>query len=187
MRLFFAVFPPPEIQQGASRVIEAMHRYGDGVSWVKPENLHYTLRFLGEVEDEHAGRAAAAAAAAEAAAGTRAFTATLGELGAFPNAARARVIWLGMREGGDELVGIARDLERALVARGFGKADKPFSPHLTLGRVREARRDWSATLARPRLPDPSPRFLVRRICLVESWLSAQGSIYSVRAEARLAD
>jgi 2'-5' RNA ligase len=183
MRLFLAVFPPAGVQRAASGLIEALRRPGDGLSWVKPGNLHYTLRFLGVVGEDGARRAAEAAA--EAAAKSRAFAAALGGLGAFPDPRRARVIWVGMDEGGEALVALARDLDRALAKRGFGAPDKPFSPHLTLGRVREPRRDWTAGLAEPRPVGPAARFTVDRICAVESQLSPRGSIYTVRAEARL--
>jgi 2'-5' RNA ligase len=184
MRLFLAVFPPVELQRVAHGFIEALRRPGDGVSWVKPENLHYTLRFLGEAGEDGARRVAEAAR--EAAGHSRRFTATLGGLGAFPDARRARVIWVGMSEGGDALVALARDLDRALAKRGFGAPDKPFSPHLTLGRVREPRRDWTAALAESCPADPPAGFTVDRICVVESQLNPRGSIYTVRAEAPLA-
>ena len=183
MRLFLAVFPPAEVQHTACGLIEELRRPGDGVSWVKPENLHYTLRFLGEVGEDGARRAAEAAT--EAAAKSRAFAAGLGGLGAFPDPRRARVIWVGMSEGGEALVALARDLDRALARRGFGAADRPFSPHLTLGRVREPRRDWTAALAEARPADPVARFTVDRVLVVESRLDPRGSIYTVRARAAL--
>jgi len=183
MRLFLAVFPPAEVQHAAFGLVEALRRPGDGLSWVKPENLHYTLRFLGELGEDGARRAAEAAT--EAAAKSREFAAALGGLGAFPNPRRARVIWVGMSEGGEALVALAQDLDRALAKRGFGAPDKPFSPHLTLGHVREPHRDWTAALAEPRPADPASCFTVDRICVVESQLSPHGSIYTVRAEARL--
>jgi len=183
MRLFLAVFPPAEVQRAAFGVIEALRRPGDGVSWVKPENLHYTLRFLGELGEDGARRAAESAT--EAAAKSREFAAALGGLGAFPNPRRARVIWIGMSEGGEALVALAHALDRALVKRGFGAPDKPFSAHLTLGRVREPGRDWTETLAEPVPADPPARFTVDRICVVESQLSPRGSIYTVRVGAPL--
>jgi 2'-5' RNA ligase len=183
MRLFLAVFPPAEVQRSAFGFIETLRRPGDGLSWVRPENLHYTLRFLGELGEDGARRAAEAAT--EAAAKSRAFAAALGGLGAFPDPRRARVIWIGMSEGGEALVALARDLDRALAKRGFGAPDKPFSPHLTLGRVREPRRDWTAALAEPHPVDPAARFTLDRICLVESQLNPRGSIYTVRAGAPL--
>jgi len=184
MRLFLAVFPPAEVQRAAYGLFEALRRPGDGLSWVKPENLHYTLRFLGEVGEDGARRAAEAAT--EAAAKSREFAAALGALGAFPNPRRARVVWIGMSEGGEALVALAQDLDRTLAKRGFGAPDKPFSPHLTLGRVREPRRDWTAALAEPVPADPPARFTVDRLCVVESQLSPRGSIYTVRAGAQLA-
>lgn len=183
MRLFLAVFPPAEVQRAAFGFIEALRRPGDGVSWVKPENLHYTLRFLGEVGEDGARRAAEAAT--EAAAKSRGFAAAPGGLGAFPDPRRARVIWIGMSEGGEALVALAHDLDRALAKRGFGAPDKPFSPHLTLGRVRTPGRDWTETLAESRSSRPPAPFTVNRISVVESRLSSGGSIYTVRSEALL--
>lgn len=185
MRLFLAVFPPAEVQRAAFGLIEALRRPGDGVSWVKPENLHYTLRFLGELGEDGARRAAEAAT--EAAAKSRVFSAAPGGLGAFPDARRARVVWIGMREGGEALVALAHDLDRALAKRGFGAPDKAFSAHLTLGRVRTPGRDWTETLAAPVPAALSSGFPVERICVVESQLSPRGSIYTVRAGALLTE
>ena len=183
MRLFLAVFPPAAVQHAAFGAIEALRRPGDGVSWVKRENLHYTMRFLGEVGQDGARRAAEAAS--EAAARSRAFPAVLGGLGAFPGPRRARVLWVGMAEGGPELEALARDLDRALAARGFDRADRPFSAHLTIGRVREPGPDWTDRLAAVSLPAGSARFTVDRIRVVESKLDPRGSIYTVRAEGPL--
>jgi 2'-5' RNA ligase len=184
MRLFLAVFPPAEVRRGASDLIETLRRPGDGVSWVKPENLHYTLRFLGEVGEDGARRAAEAAR--EAAQRSQKFAAALGAPGAFPNPRRARVIWLGMTEGAEALVALARDLDRSLAGRGFGAADKPFSAHITVGRVRVPGRDWTDALAAAVPFGPANRFSVDRVSVVESQLNPRGSIYTVRAEAPLA-
>ena len=184
MRLFVAVFPPPEVQSAAWAMAEPMRRQGDGVSWVKTENLHYTLRFLGELGEDGAGRVADAAR--EASAPRPAFGATLGDLGAFPNPRRARVIWVSLSAGAKALIELSRALEEALRRCGFDRADHPFSPHLTLGRVRVPNRDWTEPLGRAKIPNPEPSFVVDRLCVVESQLNPKGSIYRVRAEALLA-
>jgi 2'-5' RNA ligase len=182
VRLFIAVFPPPEVQAAAAGAIESLRRPGDGVSWVRRENLHYTMRFMGELGEDGARRAGEAVA--RGAGPHTAFDAALGGLGAFPDARRARVLWIGLSEGGDALVALARSIEESLRLRGFGRADRPFAAHLTLGRVRDREQDWSERLAAGK-PGPA-RFRVARVQVVQSTLSPKGSIYRVVSEATLA-
>lgn len=186
MRIFLAVFPPPAVQEAAFRAVERLRRAGDGVSWVRRDNLHYTLRFMGELGERGVTRAIGAAR--QAVADTPAFPATLGEVGAFPDARRARVLWLGLSEGAEPLVALARALERSLRGQGFDPADRPFTPHLTIGRVRRGATDWTGRVAELNA-DPAhawaPSFTVDRIRVVQSTLSPGGSIYQVRAEAAL--
>jgi len=187
MRLFIAVFPPPAVREAAHAAAAALRRAAPagGVSWVKPENLHYTMRFLGELGEDGARRAGVACV--EAAESQPAFEAELGDLGAFPDPGRARVLWVGLTTGAEPLLALAGSLDRALAPRGFGAADHPFSPHLTLGRVRDPRADWTDPLAQSPLPGgPALRFRVERLALVESQLSPKGSNYTVRLEAPLA-
>ena len=184
MRIFLAVFPPPAAQEAAAAVIDRLRRPGDGVSWVQRDNLHFTLRFIGEVGADGARRVGEAARAA--AARCAPFEATLGPPGAFPNPHRARVLWLGLSAGGDRLVSLARALEEALEPRGFEREGKAFSSHLTIGRVRDPRADWTAPLAEAPTLDPGgARFRVERLCVVESRLDPKGSIYTVRESADL--
>jgi len=183
MRIFLAVFPSPEAQRAAFATIERLRRPNDGIAWVKRDNLHYTLRFLGELDESGVTRATQAAR--EAASGVPAFEARLGAPGAFPSPRRARVLWLGLAHGAEALVALAARLERSLMARGFEAAGRPFSAHLTIGRVKGGDADWSATLAAP-VAESGPAFAVDRLCVVQSTLARGGSIYAVRAEAPLA-
>jgi 2'-5' RNA ligase len=187
MRLFVAVFPPPMVRETAHAAGEALRRAGPArasVSWVRSENLHYTMRFLGEVGEDGARRISVAAV--EAAAAVAAFDAQLGALGAFPNPARARVLWIGLRAGAEALTALAQALDRALKVRGFGAPDHPFSPHLTLGRVREPGSAWGEALGLAAAPEgPEASFRVDRLSVVESQLSPGGSIYTVRLGAPL--
>ncbi len=184
MRVFIAVFPPAHVQEAVFAAAEMLKRPGDGVSWVKRENLHYTLRFMGELGDSGARRVGDAAD--EAARTATAFAAALGLLGAFPSAKRARVLWAGMTDGAEPLTALARTLESALKRRGFEPADHPFSAHLTIGRVRDPRADWGERLAAVRVEPAAARFTVDRLRVMESRLSPQGSTYTVVHEARLA-
>jgi 2'-5' RNA ligase len=185
MRVFLAVFPPPATQALAARAIDALRRPGDGVSWVKPDNLHYTMRFLGELGEDGARRVGEAAD--EAARSLTAFEVTLGGAGGFPRARGARVIWLGLEQGAEPFVVLGKRLETALARRGFAPEGRAFTPHLTLGRVREPSRDWTDTLAAlpPVATDPAASFTVDAIACVESTLSPKGSIYRVWRSAAL--
>jgi 2'-5' RNA ligase len=182
-RIFLAIFPPAEVQRAVYAAVEALKRPGDGVSWVKRENLHYTLRFMGDLGAD--GLRRVSEAADEAAKTGAAFEAALGALGAFPNSRRARVLWAGMTDGAERLTALAHALEAALARKGFDRADHTFSAHLTIGRVREPRSDWTERLAAARV-DPAARFTVDRLCVVESRLSTKGSTYTVVHEAPLA-
>jgi 2'-5' RNA ligase len=181
VRVFLAVFPSADAQKAAAALIERLRRAEDRVSWVKADNLHYTVRFMGELGEK--GLERVTAAAREAVAGHRRFDAVLGSAGAFPNARKARVLWLGLAEGGEALTALARDVEQALRRRGFDPADKPFKAHLTLGRVRDREQDWSGRLeGAAAAPE---RFKVDRVAVVQSTLSPKGSRYAIRAEAEL--
>jgi RNA 2',3'-cyclic 3'-phosphodiesterase len=183
-RLFLAVFPPVEVTRTVLAFSESLRRPNDGVSWVRLDNLHFTLRFMGELGESGARRAAEAAE--EAAAKHAAFDAALGAAGAFPNARRARVLWIALGEGAGAMKALAGSLEEALRRRGFDRADKPFSPHLTLGRVRRPDQDWTAPLAAIAPPaGAAARFRVERLLLLESRLDPRGSIYTVLREAPL--
>lgn len=188
LRIFLAVFPSPDAQEVAARAIDTLRRPGDGVSWVKRENLHYTVRFLGALGDDGARRAAEAAA--EVSGDHAAFDATLGSPGAFPGAGRARVLWIGLAEGAEQLVALARSVEAALERRGFDREGRGFEAHLTIGRVREPGADWTEGLDRARAvvtgAGENARFRVDRVVTVHSQLSPKGSIYTVRSEAMLA-
>lgn len=186
MRVFLAVFPPPATQELAFEVIGALRAPGDGVSWVKRDNLHYTLRFLGEIGND--GLRRATEAAREAAASVPRFEARLGRPGAFPTPRRARVIWLGLDAGERPFARLAEVLEAALAKRGFAPEGRAFTAHLTLGRVREPSRDWTPRLAAPALTAGSPaaRFVVDRLLVIESRLDPRGSVYRTVAEAPLA-
>jgi 2'-5' RNA ligase len=183
MRLFLAVVPPPATQALAASVIDALRSPGDGVSWVKPDNLHYTVRFIGEVGEDGARRVGEAAR--EASAAVPRFEATLGSAGAFPDAKRARVLWLGLAAGDAPFAKLARALEAALARRGFAPESRGFNAHLTLGRVREPR-DWTAALAGVGAPvADAARFAVDALQVIVSRLSSRGSIYTVRERAEL--
>ena len=181
LRLFIAIFPPADIQTAAYRAADPLRPGHDAVAWVRKENLHYTMRFLGEVDE--AAAAKAAAAMRDAATSRAKFGASLGGFGAFPSAKRARVLWIGMLQGAEPMRLLASALDESLARHGFDAAEESFEPHLTLGRVR-APGDWTARLLDA--PTVEARFQVDRLRLVNSVLALGGSRYQTMEEALLA-
>lgn len=140
MRLFFGV-PVDDVVRG--RVAELQGRLkatGAKVKWVEPANFHFTLRFIGEVPDEDVDQVAAAAEGAWGE--TAPQDVSLRGVGTFPHLRRPRVVWVGVRQGGEVIEklyeALNANLERAL---GLEPEGKPFTPHLTIGRVKVPRPD----------------------------------------------
>lgn len=183
MRLFIAILLPEPIRESLVPLYQACVESGLPVRWVEPEKLHLTLKFLGETPE---GRVPAAEEAmVEAAATSGPFTLKLAEVGAFPDLKRPRVLWLGFGES-ERLLSLQAELEGRLAHRGFAQEDRPYHPHLTLGRVKgRGRFEVLTGLAEKHPPSPEP-IPVNAICLMESKLSPAGPSYRVQRRAPLA-
>ena len=177
IRAFIAIDLPPDVKRALADAAATLNgRVPRGtVRWVRPEQMHLTLRFLG---DTPADRLPALAAALDTlAAGHAPFVLRLTELGCFPNTRRPRVVWVGLGGAEAKLTALVAALEAALRPLGWPPEDKPFRAHLTLGRVKDERAaqgvDWSAAV--PALDVP-----VTAVHLIESQLRPEGSVYTVR-------
>lgn len=122
-----------------------------------PENFHVTLKFLGGVDAAQVPILTDVLRAATA--GYRAFDLEIGGLGAFPSVTRPRVLWAGVIEGGHPLGALAAGVEHMLAGFGFEPEARGFSPHITLGRVRESTR--APFIGVPRTAGPLPRDALR--------------------------
>ncbi len=151
------------------------------VRWVRPEQIHLTLRFLGDTPID---RLPALAAALDDVAGRQAsFALRLTTTGCFPNAHRPRVVWVGLGGEAAALAALVAGLNATLDALGLPPEDKPFRAHLTLGRVKDDRAaqeiDWSAAVPPLNVP-------VTAVHLIESQLRPEGPLYTVRHTSTLA-
>ncbi len=142
MRLFIGIPLPGAYQRGLAGLRARLApRMLSRVSWTREGNWHVTLKFLGEVGE---GRVEAVA---EALACVRltCFTLRAGGAGFFPNMRSPRVFWAGLVQGAGECAAWAETIETAMEGLGFTREGRPFRPHLTLARIKEARRDdWEA-------------------------------------------
>lgn len=157
----------------------------DPVKWVPAHQFHFTLKFLGEVEEAAAGRALEAVQ--RAAAGVGPFRAGLCGLGCFPNLAQPSVLWAGVTEGAEPLGRLAARVEQEMARAGFAPERRPFKPHLTLGRVREGAFVPKAVLEGLAKAERQEfgRFGVERLVLMKSELTPRGPIYTVYGSADL--
>jgi RNA 2',3'-cyclic 3'-phosphodiesterase len=188
MRAFIAVEIDEAVRRRAAQLSRAMAAALEGgggrrsVAWTAPQNLHLTLRFLGEID----------AATAEAVTGrlappfdAPAFEIGLSGLGTFPPAGPPRVIWLGVSGGAKALSDVAREVDARLAGLGLPKEERGFHAHLTLGRVKSPvsgrLRDAIAAAGAA----DAGRCLVDHVTLFESRLSPAGATYSVIATSRL--
>lgn len=138
IRTFIAIKLTSEIISNISRVQEELKRTALEVKWVKPENIHLTLKFLGYITLEELEKVKTSTR--EALKTVSPFEVSVSGLGAFPKIDYPRVIWIGIDKGGEELKRMATQLEGGLARIGFAKEKRPFSPHLTLGRVKSLKK-----------------------------------------------
>lgn len=134
IRTFIAVDVAEEVRQQAGQLIETLRRVDDTVKWVDPQNMHLTLKFLGDVPQGEV--TAVCQAVAEAVADQGPFAMLLKGAGAFPSIARPRTVWLGVVQGREELCSLQVAIDRALKKLGYPKETRRFEPHLTIGRIR---------------------------------------------------
>ncbi|HSV74118.1 MAG TPA: RNA 2',3'-cyclic phosphodiesterase [Chthonomonadales bacterium] len=180
MRLFFAIELPPELVEAAARA-QAHIRAAvgdDGVRWVRPEQMHLTLKFLGEVPVQRAHRAVDAAHSVRI--GHNVFELALGAVGAFPSASRPSTLWLGISTGHDAVVALAGDLNEALARERFPADRRALTPHLTMARVRSYAGEAAAGRAMgSAVVAPTRSAAVGRFVLMKSTLGRSGSAYDV--------
>jgi 2'-5' RNA ligase len=179
-RLFVALEPPEPVRRRlallAAELRRGAGRAADDVRWVEPEKIHLTLQFLGAVPEERV--AAVTEAVRAAAAAGRPLSLEVKGAGGFPNARRPRVVWAGLAGDVEPLAALAQDLGRRLAPLGFPPDDRPFSPHLTLGRARDRRGapGLAGALAHAAQADGAP-WRAGELVLVESHLSPKGPRY----------
>lgn len=135
MRLFVALEIPAEVRERLASLIRELRAVAPQLKWVRIENVHLTLKFIGETEDAKlsAIRSALAAIRLEAALELR-----FRGLGFFPNDKRPRVFWAGI-DAPPELAQLASSIDGALAGLGFPREERSFAPHLTLARLDGAR------------------------------------------------
>ena len=174
MRTFVAIDLPAEILRNITRVMDLLRRAEAQVRWARPESLHVTLKFIGELPADALPEATNRLASIR---GPGPFSLQVRGAGCFPNERAPRVIWLGL-ESGPELSALASQVEEALLPLGIPKEKRPFAPHLTVGRLKvPARIPAVQEILRRQEPLDCGSFVAKEFCLYESQLASGGSVY----------
>lgn len=188
-RLFIAIPLPADVLAALTDVQDALRKHTPPrtVRWVRPEGIHLTLKFLGDVPA--AKRDTLQTALGRTVLDHAPFTLATGALGCFPNPTRPRVAWIGIEQDRDALARLRDAVEEHIAPLGYPTEDRPFNPHLTLGRIlRDARRSdvqrFGELLTQTERP-PEHTWTITGVDLIRSELKPTGAVYTTLFKAVL--
>lgn len=178
-RCFIAIPLPDEVKAACEAAVAALKPGAPTTRWVRPEAMHLTLQFLGNVDRE---RLPALGAALQETVGThRSLTLRTDGIERFGNARQPRVFWLDVGGDVDRLAALQAAIVDVTAGFGIEPEDRPFRPHVTLGRVKDRRPtvppDWWAGVTAP----AAVEWRVKAVHLMESALGSTGARYSTIA------
>ncbi len=188
-RTFVAIPLPPEIQTALAGLQRRLARHhAETIRWVEPGSIHVTLRFLGGIDPELAPDIAREIE--EAATSTGRFRLRMAGTGTFPAKGRPKVVWVGISGEVRRLERLRARVEGALSRVGFDPEERPFLPHVTIGRIKQEvgpPNDWRAGQAfqRLNLAGPALEYAVDRLTLFRSHMNHEGVTYEALSESRL--
>jgi 2'-5' RNA ligase len=160
-------------------ILSSLQSLGGDLKPVERENIHLTLKFLGNVPAPRLGEVKSSLQELV----FPLFTAEIKGAGAFPNLNHMSVIWVGVEEGWSQIEQIYEEIEKLLSALGFRRENRPFSPHITIARVRSGRkRDEIANFLRHIGDESFGAITVDKVRLKQSILSSSGPKYSTLLE-----
>jgi 2'-5' RNA ligase len=184
-RTFIAVDAVDAVHAAAVLAIDRLRGATENVKWVEPDNLHWTMQFLGDLTDQEI--AEVCLRTTRAAARHEGFSLSARGVGAFPTIHRPRTLWIGAGDGGDRLVALHASIEQALFDLGFRGENRQFVPHLTLGRVGRGAHAGPVVAERlAKLGDYDGGMMdVDEVTVYASELSRDGPMYTALAHAKL--
>ena len=180
IRTFIAIDMPPDAKEALATLTQTLNARGlSDVRWVNPIGIHLTLKFLGNIPPTIVPRILDALQAA--CQDHTPFNLSLGNLGVFPSPNNPRVLWIGLNGDLAPLAQIQASVEEHCCALGLASDRRPFTPHLTLGRVRRSlptsQRDIVRTALQAETNAGNIEWPVQEVHLIHSTLTPQGAIY----------
>ena len=176
-RAFIAIDLPESVKSFLSEAQEALKLYGFRVKWLRPQNIHLTLKFLGDTATADTDKIAAAMTLA--AKNCPVVSLAAKGIGVFPNVRRPRVIWAGLNGQVEILADLQQTLDAHLADLGFPGETRAFKSHLTLGRVKGKIASAGIKAAIDKLKDfESGSFEINQLILFKSELRSTGAVYT---------
>lgn len=186
LRSFLAIELPESILRRIGEVQRDLKSSRAEVRWVNPENIHLTLKFFGNIEESKIEPIVTSIK--EPVRATPPISIQIRGMGAFPGLKNPRVIWVGLNDEGRVLTSFQNRLEKELEKAGFQPEDRPFHPHLTLGRMRSNRGKDELVKEMERYREEEfGRFQADRVVLFKSDLRPEGPIYTRLKEVKLGE
>lgn len=184
MRSFIAIEIPENIKQQMVEVQRRIKSAAVDASWPRPEGMHLTLKFLGEIPESKV--IDIRNALDRAASGIGSFRLEIQGAGAFPNARSARVVWIGISGELEKLGALQAAVEDAMAGLGMQRENRAFTPHITLGRIKyiRSKETWLAALEQVK-DIKLPGFQVNAVSLIKSELKRSGAEYTEIARVEL--
>ncbi|MBE0478040.1 RNA 2',3'-cyclic phosphodiesterase [Candidatus Aerophobetes bacterium] len=177
MRVFIAVELPQQVKKEIAAIQNKITDTTNKIKWVSPASMHITLKFLGEVQEKRLDKVFDISQGV--ADKFNPFSVEIKGTGAFPETGNPKVLWVGIKEGSAELARMAAELEKELFKDGFPGERKKWTPHITLGRVKQLKDTHSIKeLIGKEKETSGGKMKVEEIVVLQSQLTPQGAIHT---------
>lgn len=183
IRTFIAISVPEQVKEKISDLQRKLKTRGGHIKWVRPQSMHLTLKFLGDVEESKID--AIAESVREAVSTQKPFTISVSGTGVFPHPGRPRVLWVGVEQGRETLTLLADNIDRSFTALGFKPEKRKFSAHLTLGRVKSLKNIDDTLRVMNATEFQGGSFRTEELMVMKSELRPEGAQYTTLHKIKL--
>jgi len=182
IRTFLAVPIPEKVKKTITCFQDELRNYSENIRWVRADNMHLTLKFLGEIPVDQATLIPAfleplIEKIAE-------FKVSICSTGAFPNRKRPTILWVGVKEGYTEISDLALQIETIFTEQGYKRENRRYTPHLTIGRIKLLG-NTEPLMQKMLKGFTSESFLVSEVHMIESILRPTGAVYKTLNSLKL--
>jgi 2'-5' RNA ligase len=176
IRTFICIDVSPSIKSRLAVLQDELRKFDASVSWVKPTNVHLTLKFLGGVPVAKLPKLIETAR--DVCGSCSRFEVEVSGAGCFPSPRKPNVFWVGLVHLPGALISLQKNLEEALEAEGFARETKSFKPHLTIGRIRQPRNAQIVADELLKRGFATERFPADEVIVMRSDLTPRGALYN---------